>query len=193
MNKETVLNIFKKYNALLEGHFSLSSGLHSPNYLQCAILLQYPDVSEILCKEIADNFKSDGITVVAGPAIGGILVAYEIARAIKCRSIFTEKENGRMTLRRGFEINPLDRVLVVEDVITTGGSVLKILELIKEKKAYIAGVGSIVDRSASVANFGHSLGVKFVKLLTINVRVYKQEECPLCKKNIPLTKPGSRK
>jgi orotate phosphoribosyltransferase len=189
MKENEILQIFKEYNALLEGHFRLSSGLHSSEYLQCALLLQYPKVAEKLCRIIAEHFKNDSVGIVAGPAIGGIIVAYEVARALNCRCVFTEREEGRMTLRRGFDINPEDRVLVVEDVITTGGSAIEVLELVKQKRASIIGVGSIVDRSAGNTDFG----TRFFKVFTLNIEVYKQEECPLCKKGIPVLKPGSRK
>lgn len=184
-----VLGIFEKTNAFLKGHFKLSSGLHSEGYLQCALVLQYPEYAKALCAELAKQFAARKPTVVVAPAIGGILVSYEVANALGCRSVFTERENDVMIFRRGFDIKDSDRVLVVEDVVTTGGSTKEVIEAVRQKGAELIGVGSIIDRSAGAANFG----AEFKSLLALNVKTYKPEECPLCKKGVPVIKPGSRK
>lgn len=184
-----ILEIFKKTNALLSGHFKLSSGLHSEGYLQCALVLQYPEYAEKICSELAREFKEDKPDVVVGPAIGGIIVSYEIAKALGCRSIFTEREDGKMTLRRGFTIGKSEKVLVVEDVITTGGSTKEVIDVVKQRGAKIIGVGAIINRSCEEINFD----VKFKCLAKIDVKTFKPEDCLLCKKGIPIIKPGSRK
>lgn len=184
-----VLEIFEKTNAFLKGHFKLSSGLHSEGYLQCALVLQYPKYAKVLCKSLANRFMKQRPTVVVAPAIGGILVSYEVATALGCRSLFTERENGVMTFRRGFSLKKTDRVLVVEDVITTGGSTKEVIDAVRQKGAKVIGVGSLIDRSCNVMDFG----VEFKSLLKLDVKTFKLEECPLCKKGIPVIKPGSRK
>ena len=189
MTSENVLKLFKESGALLDGHFILTSGLHSPQYFQCAKVLQYPWHAQKLCWEIACNFMTDQITVVVAPAIGGIVVAQEVARLIKARAIFAERENNKMTFRRGFEIKPDDNILVVEDVVTTGGSVNEIVSLVQESGANLKGVGFLVDRSQGKAQFP----VNVFSLIKMDVVTYQAEECPMCKKNIPLVKPGSRK
>jgi orotate phosphoribosyltransferase len=183
-----VLKIFKESGALLDGHFILTSGLHSGQYFQCAKVLQYPRHAEKLCWEIAYKFMTDKISVVIAPAIGGIIVAQEVARLIRARSIFAEREHGKMTLRRGFEINADDRVLIVEDVVTTGGSVNEIVHLVEDTGASIIGIGFLVDRSMGNVKFD----IRTFSLLKMDVVVYKPEECPLCDKGLPLIKPGSR-
>ena len=183
------LEIFKEKGAFLEGHFLLSSGLHSPNYLQCALILQYPDLSEKIAKEIAEKIPKDlQIDVVVGPALGGIIVAYELARALKVRGIFAEREEGKMKLRRGFTINPGEKVLICEDVVTTGGSALEVANLIKEHKGDVVAFACIVDRSGGKNIFDKPL----YSLIQLKLDTYKPEECPLCKEEIPLVKPGSR-
>ena len=189
MNKEDVLKLFKDTGALLEGHFLLTSGLHSPQYFQCAKVLQYPQHAQKLCWEIAYNYMSEKVNVVVGPALGGIIVAQEIARLINARAIFSERENGRMTLRRGFEIKPNEKVLVVEDVVTTGGSINEVIGLVKEAGAQLVGVGFLVDRSMGRITFD----VPKFSVIQMDVVTYQPDDCPLCKKNIPLVKPGSRK
>jgi len=189
MKEQKILEIFNKTNALLKGHFKLSSGLHSGSYFQCALVLQYPKYAQLLCGELAGQFKVDKPDVVIAPAIGGIFVAHEVARAIGCRSIFTERENNVMTLRRGFTIEKSDRVLVVEDVITTGGSTLEVINVVKQTGATIVGVGAIVNRSCEGIDFG----VKFNSLIELNIVTFKPEECPFCKDKVPLVKPGSRR
>jgi len=188
MTGKEILEIFHERHALLTGHFKLSSGLHSEKYLQCALVLQYPDVTGKLSKALAGKFSGEKINVVIGPALGGITLAYEVARAVGTRGFFTERQDGKMLLRRGFSIEKGERVLVVEDVITTGGSTKEVVEVVKNAGGIVVGVGCIIDRSASPIYFG----AKFESLAKIKVDTFKEGDCPLCKKNIPVTKPGSR-
>ena len=188
MNSPALEKLFRENNALIEGHFLLSSGLHSPQYLQCALILARPDFAEKICKGLAGKFKKDKITAVVAPALGGVIVSYEVARALGVKGIFTERQESRMCLRRGFSLSKKDRVLVVEDVITTGKSTKEVIETIKQTGCGIAGVGCIVDRSGGKVDFG----MKFERLLQINIPAFKPEDCPICKFNIPLVKPGSR-
>ena len=189
LNKEDILKIFLDTEAMLTGHFRLTSGKHSDRYFQCAQVLQYPRYCEILCRELAERFKDTGITTVIGPAMGGITVSYEVARILGARSLFTERDNGYMTLRRGFTIQPGEKVLVVEDVITTGGSVMEVINVVRKAGAEIVGAGVLVDRS----NGQVVLGVRTEALLVTSVVTYDPEDCPLCKAGIPAIKPGSRK
>jgi orotate phosphoribosyltransferase len=189
MTNTQALKIFKQENAFLSGHFLLSSGLHSPNYMQCALVLQKPWVAQKLCKALAVKLKKIKVDVVVGPAMGGIIVAYELGRALKKRSIFVERVDGQFALRRGFSLEKNDRVLVVEDVVTTGKSSLEVIELLKQQGCRLAGVASLVDRSEGKASFG----APFVPLFGVDIKTYKPEECPLCKEGkIPAIKPGSR-
>ena len=189
MTDKNVLKIFKEEKALLAGHFLLSSGLHSPNYLQCALVLQKPWIAEKLCRALAKKLKGTKIDVVIGPALGGMIVSYEMGRALKVRSIFAERVDGNFALRRGFELKKNERVLVVEDVITTGKSGLEVIELVKAGGAKLIAVASIVDRTDGVAIFEKDL----IPLLKIHIDTYKPEDCPLCRENkIRLVKPGSR-
>jgi orotate phosphoribosyltransferase len=189
MTEQQVLKIFNKTNAFLKGHFKLSSGLHSEGYLQCALVLQHPRYAKALCTELAKKFKKAKPTVVVAPAIGGIIVSYEVASALGCRSLFTEREDNVMVFRRGFDLDTDDRVLVVEDVITTGGSTKEVIEAVRQKGAKVIGVGSIIDRSGRTASFD----VEFSSLLKLDVKTYTAEDCPLCKKGLPIIKPGSRR
>lgn len=183
------LELFKEKKAFLEGHFLLSSGLHSPNYLQCALILQYPDLAEKIAQEIAKSIPSDlKIDLVIGPALGGIVIAYELARTLKAKGIFAEREEGKMTLRRGFHIEPGEKVLICEDVITTGGSALEVGNLVKTLGGDIVGYACIVDRSGGKAIFDKPL----YSLIKLELDTFKPEECPLCKEGIPIIKPGSR-
>ena len=184
-----MLDIFKKTEAFLEGHFILSSGLHSEKYLQCAKVLQYPEHAQSLCSALAGRFRRLGIDTVVAPAIGGILVSYEVARALGLRSVFMERVDGSMRLRRGFTLDKGERVLVTEDVITTGLSTREILDVVRSSGASLAGVGCLIDRSEGEIDFG----VRFESLLKIKAPLFKPEDCPLCKKQIPVSKPGSRK
>lgn len=188
LTEREVLNIFKKVGAYLSGHFLLTSGLHSGAYIQCALVLQHPKYAEKLCKGLASKFKKERPTVVIAPALGGISVSYEVARALGVRSIFTEREAGVMKLRRGFSLNKKDRVVALEDVITTGGSLEEVINIIRDSGAKLVGVGALVDRSGQDLDFG----VKFESLLKVDIEKYQPQDCPLCKKGIQVTKPGSR-
>lgn len=183
-----VLAIFQRTNALLEGHFLLTSGLHSPRYLQCALVLQHPPHAEKLGKQLAKPFKKSCISAVVAPAIGGIVVAHETARALGVRALFTERENGVMTFRRGFSLHPGERILVVEDVVTTGGSTKETIEAVERAGGVVIGAGSIVDRSGGRAD----VGVRRVALMTLSVPTYQPDACPLCSEGNPVVKPGSR-
>ncbi|MCL6635590.1 MAG: orotate phosphoribosyltransferase [Peptococcaceae bacterium] len=188
LTRDEVVSIFQKTGAMLAGHFRLTSGRHSDRYFQCALVLQHPGYTEILCRELASKFACDSVSAVIGPAMGGIIVSYEVARALGVRSLFAEREKGVMTLRRGFSIGPGERVLVVEDVITTGGSVREVVEVVRKLGGLVVGAGVLVDRS----NGAVDLGVRTEALLTTEVVSYAPEDCPLCKKGIPAVKPGSR-
>ncbi len=188
ISTEEVLKIFKETGALLEGHFLLASGLHSSKYFQCAKVLQYPEYAETLCRQIARHFYTSEVELVVSPAIGGIIVGYEVARQLEARNIFAEREGGVMKLRRGFEIKPGERVLVCEDVVTTGGSVFEVIELVKNAGGKLVGVGCIVDRSGGKIDFG----IRFASVVRLEVPAFKPEECPLCREGIEIEKPGSR-
>jgi len=181
--------IFTKTEALLNGHFLLTSGRHSNQYFQCAKVLQYPEHTVTICKFIADNFRNESIDTVIAPAMGGIIVGQEVARQLGKRSMFAEREDKVLTLRRGFTIQPGEKILICEDVVTTGGSVFEVIDIVVKAGGIIQGVGVIVDRSNGKVDFG----VKTISTLQLEVVSYTPEECPLCKANIPLVKPGSRK
>jgi len=187
MTNEEILKLFRESQALLEGHFQLTSGLHSPNYFQCAKVLQYPDKAERLCAEIAAHVGETKIDAVIAPALGGIVVGQEVARQLKVRSMFTERSNGVMQLRRGFAIARGEKILVCEDVITTGGSVREVLGIVVAAGGYVAGVASIVDRSGGTVKLPD-----FFPILRLEVVAYQPDECPLCRQGIPVEKPGSR-
>ncbi len=188
MTEKEVLEIYERTGGLLRGHFLLSSGLHSDIYLQSALVLQHPPHAEALCRELARPFKGDGVQVVLAPAIGGILVAHEVARALGARCLFGEREDGVMRLRRGFRLEHGERCLVVEDVITTGGSTREVIKVVEDAKGALVGVGTLIDRSGGTATFP----VKKAALATLTVPTYKPEDCPLCKAGTPAVKPGSR-
>lgn len=189
LTDKEILDIFYKTGALLKGHFLLTSGLHSNIYFQCAKVLQFPEYTEILCKKISDFFKNFEIDTVVAPAIGGIVVGQEVARQLNKRFIFAEREDKFLTLRRGFSIEPGEKVLVCEDVVTTGGSVFEVIDIVKNNGAEVTGVGFIVDRSNGKIKFG----VPQISTLTIEAVSFSPEECSMCKENIELVKPGSRK
>ncbi len=189
MNANEVIETFKTSGALLEGHFILSSGLHSPVYLQCALALQSTAVAEEFGAAIAEQFRSQKIETVASPAIGGIVIGYEVARQLGVRFIWTEREQGRMTLRRGFSVSKGERVLVVEDVITTGGSTRETIEALGDAGAEIIAAATIIDRSGGKAD----VGVPRVSLATLEVAAVDSSICELCKQGEPATKPGSKK
>lgn len=186
--EQNLLAIFQQTGALLEGHFQLTSGLHSSRYLQCALVLQYPDHAEFVGRALAGLFNDDRIDVVVAPAIGGIIVAHETARALGVRALFTEREAGVMTLRRGFTLNRGERVLVVEDVVTTGGSTRETIDAVIDSDGVVIGAGSVVDRSGGAVD----VGVRRLSVLTLDVQAFDPSECPLCKEGIPAIKPGSR-
>lgn len=189
LSKEVILEIFKKYNALKEGHFLLTSGRHSNRYLQCALVLQNPAVAAKLCGQLVKRLPAQEVDVVIGPALGGVTLAYEIARQLGTLALFAERENNVMTLRRGFSIAKGAKVLVVEDVITTGGSVKETIKVVEDLGGEIVGVASLVDRSGGKIDLSYPLS----SLLPMEVVSYPAEECPLCKEGLPLVKPGSRK
>ena len=170
----------------MHGHFLLTSGLHSPMYVEKFNVLQHPKYTEALCKAMAYAFKDDGIELVIGPMTGGILLAHEVGKELGTRALFTERDNGKMMLKRGFSIPEGAKVLVVEDIVTTGGSVFEVIEAIKENGGQVAGVALMVDRSGGKVDFG----VKTKALLTLDVTTYKPEECPLCKEGKEFTKRG---
>ncbi len=188
MTNERVLEILKEAGVLLEGHFLLTSGRHSAKYLQCAKIFQYTKYAEELCADLASKYKDAGIDVVIGPAIGAIQMSYEVSRHLGVKNIFAERENGAMTLRRGFTIEKGQKVLVVEDVITTGGSVKEVIEIVKENGGIVAGVGCVVDRTGGKIDFG----TEFNAVISMNVESFEADECPLCKQGLPVVKPGSR-
>lgn len=188
MDKNNILEIFKKIGVLMEGHFILTSGRHSSKYLQCARIFQYPKYGEKMANILAQAFSEDDIDIVIGPAIGGIILSYEIARALGVQALFVERENGVMTLRRGFEIPKGSNVLIVEDVVTTGGSVKEVIELVTKGGSTVVGVGAIVDRSNGKVDFG----CKFNAVISMEVPSFEQDECPLCKQGLAAVKPGSR-
>jgi orotate phosphoribosyltransferase len=187
MTNEEILGLFKESRALLEGHFRLTSGLHSANYFQCAKVLQYPAHTEKLCRLIAEHFRGAKIDAVIAPALGGIVVGQEVGRLLGVRSMFTERKEQIMQLRRGFEVTRGERILVCEDVVTTGGSVKEVIEIVESLGGTVAGVGIIVDRSGGTASFENLFAA-----MTMQVVTYKPDECPLCKEGIPVEKPGSR-
>ncbi|HZK43638.1 MAG TPA: orotate phosphoribosyltransferase [Syntrophomonadaceae bacterium] len=189
LTHDQAVKIFSEAGALLDGHFKLTSGRHSNQYMQCAQVLKYPKYTEELAKHIAKYFADDNIELVIGPATGGIIVAYEVARQLGVPGIFTERQDSIMTLRRNFEIKKDARVLVVEDVVTTGGSVREVIDLVEALGGIVIGVGVLVDRSNGKIDFG----VKQEAVLSMNVQSWEPEECPLCKEgNTPAIKPGSR-
>lgn len=189
MNRDEVVERFRRTGALLEGHFVLTSGLHSPQYLQCALVLQHPSEAEAFGRALAGQFRDAGVQTVAAPAIGGIIVGWEVARALGVRSIWTEREEGRMTLRRGFTVRPGERVIVVEDVITTGGSTRETCDALRAAGALVVGAASIIDRSGGRSD----VGVPRVALATLEVPAVSPADCPLCARGVPAVKPGSRK
>lgn len=190
LNQDQARQIFMDAQALLNGHFKLTSGRHSNQYMQCAQVLKYPQYNEQLARHLADCFLDDKVELVVGPAMGGIIVAYEVGRQLGVPAIFTERQDGEMVIRRGFNIEPGQRVLVVEDVVTTGGSVKEVIEQVQFAGGEVIGVGVLVDRSAGKADFG----VKTASVLTMDIESWEPDNCPLCKEGkLELVKPGSRK
>ena len=189
MTNEELMQILTETGAYQSGHFKLSSGLHSGNYIQCSQLLKFPRIAEKVCAEIGELFKDENIEMVVGPATGGILVAYEVGRALNVPAIFAERENGVMTLRRGFHVEPGTRCLVTEDVLTTGGSAQEVVELLQSKGAEVVAATSIIDRTP-----GNTIKLKvpFKSLIQLSFPTHNPEECPMCKEGMPIQKPGSR-
>jgi orotate phosphoribosyltransferase len=189
LTTDQALRIFTSSGALLRGHFVFTSGRHGDTYMQCAQVLKHPEYTGTLAKHLAFHFRSDAIDIVIGPAMGGIVVAYEVARQLGAIALFAERENDRMTLRRGFAITPGQRVLVVEDVVTTGGSVREVMEVVRERQGHVAGVGVLVDRTNGAIDFG----VKQTAVLGTEIPSWDADVCPLCREGkLPAVKPGSR-
>jgi orotate phosphoribosyltransferase len=189
MTEERIVDVFQRHGALLEGHFLLTSGLHSNRYVQCALVLQHPEVATMLGAQLAEYFKDLPVDLVAGPALGGVLVAQEVARALGVRALFTERDQGQMSLRRGFSVSPGERALVVEDVVTTGGSTREVIEVMKEAGAQVVGVGALIDRHTGSLD----LDLPFHALLRLEIATYSPDACPLCQSGLPAVKPGSRR
>ena len=187
MTEQEIKQLFIETNAIMEGHFLLTSGLHSPLYVEKFNVLQHPEYTEKLCRELASRFKDDHIETVVGPMTGGILLAHETGKALGTRAIFTERENGRMTFRRGFSLSLGERVLIVEDIVTTGGSVQEVIDVVREAGGIPVAVGMLVDRSGGKADFSP---VPHQALLHLAVETFTAEDCPLCKKGVPMTKRG---
>lgn len=188
MNEAEVLSLFRRSGALLEGHFLLSSGLHSPGYLQCALVLQFPRDAEALGTALGAAVRSLSPTAVLSPALGGIVIGQEVGRALGIRAVFAERQDGALTLRRGFSLESGDRVLVVEDVVTTGGSTRETMQVARASGGQVVGAAAIVNRSGGPAEFD----VPFASLLDIDLPTYEPDKCPLCAQGLPVVKPGSR-
>jgi orotate phosphoribosyltransferase len=188
VTRDDLLNLFRRSGALLDGHFRLSSGLHSTGYLQCALVLSQPSDAEALGGAVADRVRAFRPTVVLSPALGGVVIGQEVGRALGVRAIFAERQDGMLMLRRGFMIAGTDRVLVVEDVLTTGGSTRETIKVAEAAGGLVVGVASIVDRSGGTARFE----VPYVSLLDVDLPTYQPDACPLCAKGLPVVKPGSR-
>jgi orotate phosphoribosyltransferase len=187
MTEQDVKDILIKTQAIMEGHFLLTSGLHSPLYVEKFNVLQHPKYTEQLCQALAAKFADQNIQTVVGPVTGGILLAHETGKALGTRAIFTERENGKMTFRRGFHLEPGERVLIVEDIVTTGGSIKEVLNVIKSNGGIPVGIGMLVDRSGGRVDFD---GVPYEALVHLDVEAHKPEDCPLCREGVPMTKRG---
>jgi orotate phosphoribosyltransferase len=187
---DAVLSLFRSVGALLEGHFRLSSGLHSNGYMQSALVLQHPDHAAALGRALADAVRALNPEVVLSPALGGLIIGHEVARALGVRAIFAERQDGALMLRRGFVIGETDRVLVVEDVVTTGGSTRETMQVAKAAGGYVVGAASIVNRGAAAVALGAD--EPYVALLDVNLPAYEPDKCPLCARGLPVVKPGSR-
>jgi orotate phosphoribosyltransferase len=185
---DELVDLFKKSGALLHGHFRLSSGLHSSGYLQSALVLQHPEHAEALGRAIATRIGGPRPTVVLSPALGGVIIGHEVARALGVRALFAERQDGALMLRRGFILAESDRVLVVEDVITTGGSTRETMQVAAAAGGRVVGVAAIVDRSGGTARFD----VPCTTLVTVTLPTYEPGACPMCAEGLPVTKPGSR-
>ena len=188
MDREAVLGLFRSSGALLEGHFKLSSGLHSGGYLQCALVLQHPAHAEALGRALGEQLRALGANAVLSPALGGLIIGHEVGRALGVRAIFAERQEKTLTLRRGFQLSSSDRVVVIEDVVTTGGSTRETIVVAEAAGAKVVGAGAIIDRSGG----NSSLGVPFSSLVALSLPTYQPEDCPMCKAGSPVVKPGSR-
>lgn len=188
MDRDAVLQLFRTSGALLEGHFRLSSGLHSAGYLQCALVLQHPRHAEALGRALADLVRPLRPTVVLSPALGGLIIGHEVGRGLDVRAIFAERQEGLMVLRRGFRLDPSDRVVVIEDVVTTGGSTKETMTVAREAGATVVGAGAVIDRSGGAV----SLDVPFHALAAVTLATHQPEACPMCAAGQPIVKPGSR-
>jgi len=189
LSEEQILERLKISGALLQGHFKLASGEHTDRYIECARVLQYPWHATKLCGELASRYQDEKIDLVLGLALGGIIVAFEIARILEIPAVFAEKTNDTMVLRRGFSIRPGQRVLIAEDEIVTGKSVKEVIRLIKDRGGEIVGITALLDRSGGLAQ---NLGYPLEALVELEAKIYKPEKCPLCRKEIPISKPGER-
>jgi orotate phosphoribosyltransferase len=185
---DPILSTFRRAGAWLDGHFRLSSGLHSPGYLQCALVLQHPREAEALGAAIAERVRALRPDVVLSPALGGIVIGQEVGRALGVRAIFAERQDGALTLRRGFALSPGERVLVVEDVVTTGGSTRETIDVARAAGAVVLAAAAIIDRSGG----NQGLDVSFYSLAPMSLPTYSADACPLCAQGLPITKPGSR-
>jgi orotate phosphoribosyltransferase len=192
MTRDELLDVFRKSGALLEGHFRLTSGLHSSGYLQCALVLQHPRQAEALGAALATRTRDLRATTILSPALGGVIIGQEVGRALGIRAMFAERQDGALTLRRGFRLGETDRVLVVEDVMTTGGSTRETIQVARAAGAQVVGAASIVDRGAAAVSRETELGVPFATLLRIDLPTYNPDQCPLCAQGLPVVKPGSR-
>lgn len=186
--RDELLDLFRKSGALLDGHFRLSSGLHSTGYLQCALVLQDPSTAELLGRAIAGHVRELRPTVVLSPALGGVVIGHEVGRALGVRALFAERQDGAMMLRRGFMLSESDRVLVIEDVLTTGGSTRETMQVASAAGGQVVGTAAIVDRSGGTVTFD----VPFRALLSVDLPTYQPDACPLCAQGLPVVKPGSR-
>lgn len=187
MTEDEVKALLIKTHAIMNGHFLLTSGLHSPHYVEKFNVLQHPEYTQQLCEAMAEKFKDAHIETVVGPMTGGILLAHETGKALGTRAIFTERENGKMTFRRGFSLHPGERCLIVEDIVTTGGSIKEVIDVVRQFGGIPVAVSMLVDRSGGKVNFGD---VPYTALLHLDVETYRPEECPLCKAGVPITKRG---
>ena len=188
VTSDHVIEMFRRVGALLEGHFRLTSGLHSSGYLQCALVLQHPREAEACGAALAGRVQSLGARTVLSPALGGIVIGQEVGRGLKVRAIFAERQDGALTLRRGFTLSPGEKVLVVEDVVTTGGSTRETIALARAAGAEVVGAASIIDRSGGRLE----IDVPYVSLAALTVPTYQPETCPMCLAGLPVVKPGSR-
>ncbi|GIV19609.1 MAG: orotate phosphoribosyltransferase [Armatimonadota bacterium] len=188
LSPETILHIFRECGAVLHGHFRLSSGKHSDTYFEKFQVLQHPHYVQQLCGELAKRFREEQIDVVVGPTTGGVIIAYEVARQLGTRAVYAEREGDKRVLRRGFTLREGERVLVVDDILTTGGSVREVLQMLEPYRVQLVGVGILVDRTGGQVD----LGVRTETLLQLRVEAWQPEECPLCQRSEPITEPGSR-